>query len=193
MTDFVHQVLLVLFGLEYCVLDSSDAVGGFFLYFFYSFLQGELAPPHARTLHALVHYSLHDFLLPLFAEKQALIDVVVDFVAEYFEFFVVQFIVSRGESEGGLGDGRRLGVLDLVGGDLLFGEELLLSIAGVGEWTVFGIVDVRSDVVGGVLGLELVYFESDALQLIPSLGDGTIHYIIIHLTESLPIIITFTF
>ena len=75
-----------------------------------------------------------------------------------------------------------------MGGNLLFNKELLFSVMGVGGGAVFTIMCMRGQIVSGVLSFELINFEGDAFKLVPGLGDGTIHYIIICLTESLPII-----
>lgn len=73
-------------------------------------------------------------------------------------------------------------------GNLLFDKELLFSVMGVRAGAVFTIMCLRGEIVSGVLSFELINFEGDAFELVPGLGDGTIHYIIICLTESLPII-----
>ena len=109
-----------------------------------------------------MHGSFHDLFLPLLAENEALVDVIVDFVAEYFKFLLIELLIRGSEGDGGLGIGNGLRVFDLLDGNLLFGEELLLPISGVRHRAVFDIVQIGGDIISGVLGLELVNFEGDA-------------------------------
>lgn len=121
MGNFVIEILFVLFYLQNCILDTSQAVGCLLLDFFNPFFHRKAAFLNPWPIHAFLQCPFDKFLLPLLAEEQTFVNIVVDFVSENFELSLIHFVPGvEGDWDWIFGGLHDLALLVLEGRDGLF-------------------------------------------------------------------------